>query len=251
MTKTLHYRNCQVQVCADLPHLSTAAAQQCVRQISAAIEARGVCHLALAGGSTPKALYALLAEPAYAQQIAWDRLHVYFGDERYVPHDTPESNYNMARAVLLDKVALPVANIHPIPTAAGDARHDAQTYAVLLERNLPVHNHVPVFDLVLLGMGEDGHTASLFPDTPVLNATEQSVAAVYVEKLASWRISLTLPVLNAAQCVMFIVSGSSKASMLRRVFTDTSAQQVPIQRVRPAHACYWYLDAAAAAELTP
>lgn len=251
MTKTLHYRNCQVQVCADVPHLSTAVAQLCVQYISAAIAARGICHLALAGGSTPKALYALLAGPAYAQQIAWDKLHVYFGDERYVPHDSPESNYQMARTVLLEKVALPVENIHPIPTAAGDARRDAQTYAALLECNLPVRNHVPVFDLVLLGMGDDGHTASLFPGTAILDETEKAVAAVYVDKLASWRISLTLPVLSAAQCVVFLVSGSSKASMLRRVFADTSTQQVPIQRVHPGYACYWFLDAAAASELMP
>ena len=247
MIKTLHYRNCPVRVYDNLPQLSEAAAQHCVQLINEAILQQGRCHLALAGGTTPSALYALLAQPDYAQQIAWDKVHVYFGDERYVSHDSAESNYHMARSVLLDRVQLPGANIHPITTAAGDARKDAQAYARMLAQSLPLHNNFPVFDIVLLGMGEDGHTASLFPDTDILDEHDTSVAAVYVQKLQSWRISLTLPTINAARCIMVLVAGQAKALRLGEIFNETTAVAMPIQRVQPQHACYWYMDAAAAA----
>ena len=196
---------------ADVQKLSAAVAQHCVHYISATITQHGKCHVALAGGATPKALYALLANPELARQIEWDKVHVYFGDERYVPHDSPASNYCMARTVLLDKVPLPGSNIHPVPTRAADAQRDAQAYAALLENNLPLANRVPVFDLILLGMGEDGHTASLFPGTSILHETQQPAAAVYVDKLASWRISLTYPVLNAARCVICLLYTSDAA----------------------------------------
>ena len=230
-----------------MPQLSEAAAQHCVQRIGAAIQQYGRCHLALAGGATPRALYSLLAQPDYAQQIAWDKVHVYFGDERYVPHDSTESNYHMARTALLDKVQLPAANIHPITTAAGDAQKDAHAYASLLAQSLLLQDNCPVFDIVLLGMGEDGHTASLFPGTDILEERNTSVAAVYVQTLQSWRISLTLPTLNAARCIMVLVAGQAKAQRLGEILNEPSAGTLPIQRVQPQHACYWYVDAAAAA----
>lgn len=249
MKGILQYGNCPVRVYADLHQLSAAVAQHCVQYIQSTLAQQDECHIALAGGSTPESLYTLLATTDYMQQISWDKVHIYFGDERYVSHDSPQSNFCMARTALLDKVPLLQGNIHPIPTDAGDAESDAQAYAQLLTRNLPYDNNVPVFDLILLGMGEDGHTASLFPGTPILTEKQKPVAAVYVDTLASWRISLTYPVLNAARCLLFLVSGKNKAAQIRAIFTSEHSAHVPIQQIQPAHACYWYLDADAAAEL--
>jgi len=214
-----------------------------------AIAARGVFHLALAGGSTPKTLYRLLAQPRHAARIEWSRVHVWFGDERCVPYDHPDSNYRMAREALLDRVPLPPAQIHPMPTALSRLRLGATEYARLLRMLLPRDpaGH-PVFDLVLLGMGPDGHTASLFPGTCGLHERERLVAAAYVDKLHAWRITLTLPAINAARHVMFLIAGAEKAAPLAHAMAG-AVPPLPVQRVAPSGELEWWLDTAAAAQL--
>ena len=206
---------------------------------------------ALAGGSTPRQLYELLASPAYRDRIDWQRVCIYFGDERCVPPEHTDSNYRMAREALLDHVPVLSQQVqrmegeHPEPAQA--ARH----YAEQLHAQLPKDEQgLPRFDLVLLGMGPDGHTASLFPNTDILDNISDLVAAVYVEKLRSWRLSLTYVTINRARHVLILVTGSNKASLIRDILGEQAvAARYPIQGVQPNGELLWYLDAAAAAGL--
>jgi 6-phosphogluconolactonase len=228
-----------------------------------AIERRGRFHLALSGGSTPKALFELLAQPPYAGQIFWDRVHVWWGDERLVPSDAPESNFRMAEAALLSRVPIPPGQVHRVRTelgaeqaaahyeteikfAFGQISVDEETGALLDSAG------VPVFDMILLGMGDDGHTASLFPDSEALNAHERLVTSHYVEKVAMQRITFTAPLINAGDTVLFLVSGAGKAQMLKRVLMgEITPGALPAQQIAPAGKLFWMIDAAAAGELAP
>jgi 6-phosphogluconolactonase len=213
-----------------------------------AIEARNKFHIALSGGSTPKEFHALLAQPEYADQIDWNHVHVYFGDERVVPQNHPDSNYLMARKTLLNHVPIPANNTHPIPIHIDNPQAGAQEYEQLLLKQLPQDRYKrPVFDLVLLGMGPDGHTASLFPGTDILDNISQRVAAVYVPKFESWRISLTFPVLNAARNILMVVSGKEKADVIAAIKdSNTPMGTYPVQKIVPTGTMYWYLDQDAA-----
>lgn len=204
------------------------------------------CHLALAGGSTPRRFYRAIAEAGKDRD--WHGVHFWFGDERAVPAEHPDSNYRMAREQLFARLPVPESNIHPVPVPARITPEAlaaaAQDYAAALEM-LPKDRHgVPRFDLVLLGMGEDGHTASLFPGTAALTEARHWMTAVYVPRLDAWRLSLTLPVLNAARRVWFMVTGEGKAAVLRKVLAGEGTD-LPVQRVQPAAGRDWYVDAAA------
>lgn len=239
-----------VHILQDKDALYLASAGYWLQQARQAIQARGVFHVALTGGSTPQALYRLLAGPDYAAQLDWPNIHVYIGDERYVPHGHPDSNFGMAKACLLDHVAIPAANLHPIPTDDDNAGQSAARYADELRKLLPDGDkQFPQFDLIMLGMGDDGHTASLFPDTEILHERDKSVAAVYVDKLASWRISLTYPSLNQARQIMLMVSGDGKADILAQVLTAGSERLYPVQQVHNAGEMHWFIDQAAASRL--
>lgn len=228
-----------------------------------AIERRGRFHMALSGGSTPRALYALLAAPDVASQIFWDRVHVWWSDERDVPSDHVDSNYKLAHDALLSKVPIPPANIHRVRTELGAAQAAAEyeteiKYAFERLRRDEETGAVwdlggwPVLDLVLLGMGDDGHTASLFPHSPALKADEQLVAAHYVEKVGMQRITFTAPLINAADTVIFLVTGAGKAPMLKRVLLgDYTPDALPSQLIAPVGKLFWMTDAAAAAEVAP
>jgi 6-phosphogluconolactonase len=192
-----------------------------------AVVARGRFVVALAGGSTPKATYALLAGEDLAARVEWSLVHVFWGDERCVPPDHPDSNYRLAREALLDKVLVPARNVHRIQGEL-PPEQAAAAYAVELDAVLGASGR---FDLILLGMGRDGHTASLFPGSAALTEHQRLVVAVYVEPLHSWRVTLTLPVINAAREVVFLVSGAAKASALERV---RAGEPVPAGLVRPA-----------------
>ena len=210
--------------------------------------ARGAFTLALPGGTTPGALYALLADPAaaLAARMPWERTQVFFGDERHVPPGHPDSNYGMAREALLARVPVPAENVHRIRGELPDAAGAAAAY----ERELrAVLGPVPVLDLMLLGLGEDGHTASLFPGSPALEERERWVVAAWVERLGAWRITLTLPVLERAREVVFLVCGAGKAAALRRALRGTAEDKpVPAARVRPRDGrTLWLADRAAAA----
>jgi len=216
--------------------MSQAAARRFVKLASQAIEARKRFLVALSGGNTPRPLYELLATEAFAGKIEWTRVETFFTDERCVPPDHPDSNYRMARLALLDKVPIPPGNVHRIrgglpPTDAALAYHNELGSALSRDGRL---------DLILLGMGPDGHTASLFPGSDALEEKDTDVVATYVESLHSWRVTLTLSALNAATNILFLVSGAGKAPVLARVF---SGEVLPAGIVRPdAGTLTWFVD---------
>lgn len=236
---------------ADLDSMSRAAARRIGVLASEACAARGAFHIALSGGSTPRRLYETLAATEFRDSIDWSRVHIYFGDERCVPPEHPDSNYGMAAAALLRHVPIPPPQVHRIAMTLSTVRQDAAHYAQLIAERVPRDDQgVPSFDLVLLGMGPDGHTASLFPYSCILHA-HQLAAAVYVDKFQSWRISITYPLLNHARRLMFLVAGADKADMLRRIHADTPGKNppVPVQRIAARGDVEWWLDSAAAAHL--
>lgn len=241
-----------LQICADLDALSVAAAKRFTDLAAQAVAARGVFHVALAGGATPRRLYEHLATPMFAERIAWQHVHVYFGDERAVPPDHPDSNYRMAYEALLRHVPVPPDQVHRIDGASQDLARSAADYEDVLRRCVGTDGDaLPQLDLILLGIGPDGHVASLFPDTPIMRETGRLVAAVYVARLFTWRVSMTLPLINHARHVVILAAGDNKTDIIREVFIDsTDSERYPVQRVRPAGELEWYLDTAAAAALT-
>lgn len=219
-----------------------------VSRARAAIEKRGRFVVALAGGGTPRPVYECLATPEFAARIDWERTHVFFGDERCVPPADEQSNFRMAREALLERVPLPEANIHRM---LGEI--DPAAAALACEQDLKglFRSERPSIDLVLLGIGGDGHTASLFPGTAAVREPERLVVAQYVDKLASWRVTFTPVVLDAAREVLFLAEGAGKASVIREILEGTYQPDVlPSQRVQPAAGrVHWMLDRAAAAGL--
>lgn len=235
----------------DTERLAEGVAERWIALCRLAQAQRDAFHVALSGGSTPRRLYRLLAEPAYRSRIDWSRVHLYFGDERAVPPTDADSNFRMAREALLTHIDIPAANVLPMHADPAHIEADAATYAELLRARLPGDaEDTPVFDLILLGMGADGHTCSLFPGTPILQERHRPVAPVHATHLHSWRLSLTYPVLDAARQLLFLVAGADKAAMLRRICREAEgAAPVPVQGIRPRGAVEWHLDRAAAAEL--
>ncbi len=208
--------NADVRVRPDPETLSRAVAHALVSRISDGVTRGTRFSLALAGGSTPRTLYRLLATE-YQDRIPWAQVHLFWGDERYVPPDDPRSNYRLVRESLLDHVAIPEGNVHPMPTDRPDPDDAARAYERTLREYFP--ESWPRLDLVLLGMGPDGHTASLFPGSPALQERERWVVAVQAPIDPPRRLTLTLPVLNRAASVFFLVTGPEKANALRRALT--------------------------------
>jgi len=242
----------RVVVAADPAALTTAAAGHLRRVIAEAIAGRGACWIALAGGRTPRAVYERLAADG-VPAIDWSRVHVAFGDERLVPPDHADSNYGMARLALFDRVPIPAAQIHRIEGERRDAADAAQAYHATLSRALaPVAEGWPVFDVVLLGVGPDGHTASLFPHTAALDVRDRLATAAVAPAAPTARVTLTYPVLNAARAVVVLVSGADKAVAVARAFDDAvSIADCPVRGLRPDNGSLtWHLDAAAAAKLS-
>jgi 6-phosphogluconolactonase len=203
--------------------------------------------LCLSGGETPKRLYELLATPAYRGRMPWDRIHCFWGDERMVPHADERSNFHMAWEALLRHVPIPAANIHAIPTEHMSPAAGAAAYATTLKRLYGADTldaGRPLFDLTLLGLGEDGHIASLFPGTPALAETERWAVPVIGETPPD-RITLTYPVLASSRAAAFLVAGERKRDALARVRAGDMA--LPASRLQPTGAVYWFIDRAAAA----
>ena len=228
-----------------------AAAELVASAANEAVAERGRFSIALSGGSTPKSLYTLLATNARTS-LPWDRMFFFFGDERHVPPTDPESNYRMADEVMLSKVPVAQTNVFRVEAENPDAKAAAEAYEKSLRKFFALEaGQVPSFDLILLGMGPDGHTASLFPGTAALQEKSKLVVENWVEKLKTSRISLTLPVLNAARCVAFLVSGTDKAPVLKSVLeSNTPGEQYPAKLVRPAQGkLIWLIDRAAASQL--
>lgn len=238
-------------ICPDNDSLIEQALLRFVDQYNTAINAHGVFHVALAGGRTPANLYRSLVTHISAQSIDWQKVHIYFGDERMVPADHPDSNYRMAREALLDHVTIPEINIHPIPTDCDDIEDCVQQYTDTLIKHLPLKGESEViFDMMLLGIGPDGHTASLFPGTSILQEYDHPVAAVYVQDKNSWRISLTYPVLNHAHHLLVLVSGATKQQVIYDLFGQKAAKpDYPVARIRPTGHMEWLIDADAAQKL--
>jgi 6-phosphogluconolactonase len=239
-----------IRIYADLETLSQAAAELFAQQAKAAIEARGRFSVALAGGKTPQKTYELLARSPLRDRIAWKHVHVFWGDERCVSIEDPRSNALMARTALLDRVPVPPAQIHPIQCAVSP-EDAARRYELLLRSFLGPGP--PGLDLILLGLGEDGHTASLFPHKPVLAETDRWVAAVYPAEQGLHRVTLTPVIINRAATVVFLVSGASKAEVLREVLEGPQAPlRLPAQLIEPQSnggESYWLVDRDAASKL--
>jgi 6-phosphogluconolactonase len=235
--------NPRLQVFADAEELAHEAA---IWLCGLASERHGVFSVCLSGGSTPKRLYEILAGADFVDRFPWQRVHWFWGDDRFVPKDDPRSNYGMVRAALLSRAPIPEANIHAIPTE-GLAPADA---AIAYEQELKLFYGAetlavarPLFDATLLGLGEDGHTASLFPGAAVLDERRRWVAAV-IEVKPEPRITLTYPALESSRAVAFLVSGAAKRDVLQRILVDR--ELLPAGRLRPVGDLLWFLDRAAA-----
>lgn len=212
--------------------VARAAARLFVELAWQAIARNSAFCVALSGGQTPRAMYRLLASREFGTQVDWNKVQVFWGDERAVPPDHAESNYAMARKALLLHVPIPLANIHRMEADRPHLGRAAQEYEEVMRRNLPLNARgFPRFDLILLGLGADGHTASLFPGARRMAETSRWVSTPLVPRLKSRRMTLTLPVLDAAEYVLFLVCGSEKASVLREVLEGASDPPLPAQVV--------------------
>ncbi|WP_161889000.1 6-phosphogluconolactonase [Pontibacter russatus] len=237
-----------VHIYKDTSELLSGLAAFFVKSAREAIENHGQFNVALSGGNSPKKLYELLASEEFRQQVAWDKVYFFFGDERYVPADDPENNARMAREAMFAPLHIPEAQIFKVDTML-PPEQAAETY----EKRLNGHfNGNPArFDLILLGLGDDAHTASLFPGTPVLQEQAASVKAVFLESKQVYRISLTAPLINQAKDVAFLVYGAGKANAVQQVLEgERNITKYPAQLVQPQQGdVHWFLDEAAAALL--
>ena len=214
-------------------------------KLQTALESRGKASIVLSGGSTPKPLYEALS----TQALPWEKIHVFWGDERYVPPTHPDSNQLMARQAWLDRIDIPASNIHAMPTGSGEPATDAQKYESLLREFFQLsEGELPVFDLVLLGMGDDGHTASLFPHTDALTVSDRAITVG--NKDGQPRLTFTASVINQARCVVFMVAGANKRPALKQVFAAEADNRVyPARLIQPQGELWWLLDRSAAEEL--
>jgi 6-phosphogluconolactonase len=223
----------EIIVCRDIAELSRQSAERFSQLALESVESAGRITVALSGGSTPQHLYSLLASPDYKDQIPWSNVELFWGDERCVPPDHPESNFRMAQEALLSKIKIPPQNIHRM-RGEQEPQAAAAEYEKELQKIFGLNSGaLPRFDLILLGIGEDGHTASLFPGSEALNETKHLVVAPFVAKLNSYRLSLTLPVLNNAAKVWFLVMGASKADAVKQALSASS--DLPAARVQPVN----------------
>ena len=238
----------KVHVSATADESARQAAELVAALSERAVRDRGRFAIALSGGSTPRRLHAVLASEEYRQRISWPHWRVFWGDERAVRPDHDESNYRMARETLLDHVALSQAHVHRIPTEFGPVRAAAD-YEQTVRQAL--YADVPVFDLILLGMGDDGHTASLFPGSEALQEDRRLVVADWVPHLDAHRITFTLPLINRAAAVAFLVEGAHKSNMAQHVLHASPGEEpLPASLVQPTNGdLHWFLDSAAAGHL--
>jgi 6-phosphogluconolactonase len=243
----------EIRTLATPQDLFAAAAEEVVRAANEAVAQRGRFTIALSGGSTPKGLFTLLATNARAS-MPWDCTFFFWSDERHVPPTDSDSNYRMADEAMLSKIPVAAANIFRVPAENPDAAAAAQAYDQTLQKFFQSKpGEFPRFDLILLGLGPDGHTASLFPETAALQEKSRLVVANWVEKFKTNRITFTAPLLNAARSVAFLVSGTDKAPALHAVLEDEAASpnRYPAKLVHPTDGkLIWFLDKAAASELS-
>ena len=260
-TKMLNIPDRPVRVYKDAQELALKAARRFARLADQYTVAAGGFAVALSGGSTPKAMFSILAASPFLETVPWSSIYFFWGDERCVPPDHADSNYRMTRETLLANVPVPEANVFRIPAELEDHDRAAEEYAATLtnfflqrrsQSGTAPLSQLPRFDLVFLGMGPDGHTASLFPGTTALHAGEQIAVANFVEKFNSYRITLTAATINNARNVTFIAGGADKADVLRNVLEGPYQPELyPSQLIRPHNgSLLWMVDEAAAAQLS-
>ncbi|MDF1795419.1 MAG: 6-phosphogluconolactonase [Coxiellaceae bacterium] len=228
----------------DIDSLGKAVSDHITNEIQQSRQNR--YHLALSGGNTPKFVFKYLRD---ARQSCWEKVNFYLTDERHVNADHSQSNFGMIKRHLLDHITSPKSNYYPVPTANNSAEKAADLYAKTLQQNF--NQSIPTFDLMLLGIGEDGHIASLFPSSKLLDQNNKPVAAGYISRMQAWRISLTFPVINQAKKIVIIASGQNKANIVRNALAapTTNANISPIHRIRPKGEVIWFVDEAAASLL--
>jgi 6-phosphogluconolactonase len=227
-----------VEVLPDLTALVERSRQIVVKKLQAAIAERGMATIALAGGSTPKPLYERLA----SESLPWDKVHIFWGDERYVPPDHPDCNQRMARLAWLDKVAIPAGNIHPMPTDEADPAIAAQKHAAELQEFFHTPSgEFPSLDVILLGIGDDAHTASLFPHTEALQVCDRLVTVG--NKDGQPRITFTIPLINQARTILFMVAGANKQAALAQIFAPVADEDTyPARFIQAQEELWWLLD---------
>ncbi len=247
------YKGSEIVVAHDLEDLCERAAERVVRSITDRVEAKGRATIVLSGGTTPRRLYERLATGKYGQAIPWAQVYLFWGDERSVPPDHPDSNYKMVYDTLISKVSIPKENIHRMHAERSDHREAALEYEKRLRDFFGLSGEGwPIFDLVLLGIGADGHTASLFPGSPALAEKKQWVAAAYIEKLKVYRLTLTPEVFNHSAQVIFLATGKEKAPVIKELFiADHCPNRFPFQIIRPHEGKMIFLLDQAAASLLP
>jgi len=247
----------KLEIYENAKKLAWAAALKFASLAEQTVKERGRFSVLLSGGSTPKAMFSVLAEKPFADALPWQSIYFFWGDERCVPPDHTDSNYRMANEALLGKVAVPRENIFRVPAEDEDHDRAAANYSQTIRQFFnPVANasgtdSLPRFDLVFLGMGADGHTASLFPGTTALQVEDRIAVANYVEKFQTFRITLTAAAINHAEQVVFLIAGADKAATLKDVLEgERQPQKYPSQLIQPVNGeLLWMLDEAAAAEL--
>jgi 6-phosphogluconolactonase len=243
-----------IQIVADVEAISRKAAEVIMGLMAETLNTKTHFSIALSGGSTPKSLFTLLADDVSLRtQVDWDKVHFFWGDERHIPPDHPDSNFRMANEVMLSKVEVPAENIHRVRAEEQDASKAAEEYEDELRTFFNLKpGELPRFDCVLLGMGPDGHTASLFPGTEALREQKRLVVSNWVEKFRTHRITLTAPAINNADCIIFLVSGEEKAEVLREVLEgEKNTELFPSQLIKPSHGkLLWLVAQSATTKLT-
>lgn len=248
------FNKATVHIGKDKQEMADGAARHFVKVAVDAVEKRGFFSVALSGGSSPPLVYARLLEEDLRKQVPWDKIHYFIGDERCVPDDSPENNFNVARQQLLTKINARPENLHPIVGQDKDPAEAARRYEEEIKKFFASHgpmadDTIPQFDLIWLGMGPDGHCASLFPGTKALTEVSRLVVENFVEKMDAFRITFTFPFINHARSIMFVSNGEDKAAVLSEAITS-NVVKYPVQHVVPEHGkVIWYVDAAAAKDL--
>lgn len=248
MTRT-DTRKVMVEPTADEANRVAGELFKCI--VCEAVGQRQVCRVALAGGTTPHTLYQRLADQATVGDVPWWNVEVFFGDERDVPHDDVESNYRMVQRTLLDHVPVEPTGVFPMPADAGNIEGAAENYEQIVRRNVPAGpDGIPRFDLVMLGMGGDGHTASLFPGTEAVGEQKKLVTAYFVPVLGRRRMTFTFPLINAARDIILLVTGADKAEVVAALLHDGAQKELPASLIQPTDGRVYIILDAPAARLT-
>jgi 6-phosphogluconolactonase len=241
----------EINIAGNYEDLCEKVTQEILGLSNKKIALQGQFSVVLSGGSTPKGIYQCMASPSYRNKFRWDKIHFFWGDERWVPPEDQRSNYRMVSEALLTKVNIPPENIHPIQTKDCNLQNSVSKYEEIIKNFFKLKkDEFPVFDLILLGIGQDGHTSSLFPGNPSLMVKDRSVVSTSQEGIPEKRITLTLPAINHAAMIFFLISGNDKAEVVAEVLENKKKANYPAKQIKPDQGSVnWFLDQAAASSL--